>query len=283
MREAQTLYPNAKFSYLAHSFGTYVVAKMLIDDPNFIANRIVFCGSVLKSDFPFSKLRGFSAPLLNEVGTRDIWPFLAASLTWGYGSAGSVGFGQPYVKDRFHHHGHSQFLSAKFAQDYWVPFLQNGQLIEGVVPPPPNFTRRLLSTFSIKYFLVALLSFVAVWWKIYRPDLNCTERWLNQKEYNSCFQESKDESVPIIVEGRRSWFGYGNDEFNAKWVFRSTNICYDSRSLLDRDNFAELNARLTNLGYIPISVKSFLSSDNTERFQSTWLYEKESAANCPQY
>jgi hypothetical protein len=62
---------------------------------------------------------------MNEVGTRDIWPAIAESITSGYGSAGTYGFLRPLVRDRWHngaHHGY--FLNPSFCKKFWVPFLK---------------------------------------------------------------------------------------------------------------------------------------------------------------
>jgi pimeloyl-ACP methyl ester carboxylesterase len=82
-----------RVSVIAHSFGTYVMAKIMADYPELRWHRIIFCGSVVSESFPLHQfLERFQYPILNDVGTRDIWPALAESVTWGYGSVGSYGF-----------------------------------------------------------------------------------------------------------------------------------------------------------------------------------------------
>jgi hypothetical protein len=59
-----------KISVITHSFGTYVVARILQKEA-WPWHRIIFCGSVVREDFPLDEVRDrFTAPLLNEVGTR---------------------------------------------------------------------------------------------------------------------------------------------------------------------------------------------------------------------
>ena len=109
----QTLKRNegANCSIIAHSFGTFVVARMLRDHTELDFNKIIFCGSVVPDKFRFADYRGrFEEPLVNEVGTRDFWPVIAESLTFGYGSAGTYGFRRITVRDRWHNgKAHSDF------------------------------------------------------------------------------------------------------------------------------------------------------------------------------
>src|SRR5258707_6530474 len=118
-------YPKS-MSVISHSFGTYVVGKVLTDVPDLEWNRIIFCGSVVREDFPLQRvLRSFRHPLLNEIGTKDYWPALAESAGWGYGSVGSTGFNRPPVETRWHSgFRHSDFLTDSFCTKFWVPFLQ---------------------------------------------------------------------------------------------------------------------------------------------------------------
>jgi hypothetical protein len=54
--EALVRYPNAKFSYIGHSNGTYLVARALKDYPAARFSRIVLAGSVVRSDYDWQKI-----------------------------------------------------------------------------------------------------------------------------------------------------------------------------------------------------------------------------------
>lgn len=152
--------PGKKISIIAHSFGTLMLARILEDDFALKLDRIILCGSILPHDFPFEQFQGrYRAPILNEVGTKDVWPAMAESVTWGYGSAGTFGFRRPLVEDRWHNHvGHGDFLTSKFCQKYWVPFIANGEIIGGTTSPsPPPFWIRLISILRVKYLLIFLI------------------------------------------------------------------------------------------------------------------------------
>jgi hypothetical protein len=108
-------YPTARLSIIAHSFGTYVISQLIKNNFNLDAHRIIFCGSVVPYRFRFQDFqKRFMPPILNEVGTGDIWPAMADSVTWGYGSAGTYGFRRPLVHDRWHNKArHGYFLTVE--------------------------------------------------------------------------------------------------------------------------------------------------------------------------
>ncbi|UDF30024.1 UNVERIFIED_ORG: hypothetical protein LHK14_01505 [Roseateles sp. XES5] len=150
----------AKFSIIAHSFGTLVAANILREGFELSLNRVIFCGSILPYDFPFEQFQNrFVGPLLNEVGTRDPWPATAQSVTWGYGSAGTYGFRRPLVRDRWHNGaGHGYFLAPNFCRKFWVPFLADGTIIEDTVQADqPPWWVSLISLLNLKYWLWPLL------------------------------------------------------------------------------------------------------------------------------
>lgn len=161
IRDARKANPGARFSAIAHSFGTYVFARVLQKGFDLQFNRVIFCGSVLPFNFPFEQISDrFTPPIVNDVGTRDVWPAMAESATWGYGSAGTYGFRRPRVEDRWHngaHHGY--FLSSSFCKKFWVPFLRDGTIVRAATEAEsPKLWLRVLSFFRIKYVVLAALA-----------------------------------------------------------------------------------------------------------------------------
>jgi hypothetical protein len=150
-------------SIIAHSFGTYVVSHILRENFDLKFRRVIFCGSVVRYGFPFEQFyERFDPPILNEVGTRDIWPAVAESVTWGYGSAGTYSFRRPLVKDRWHNGaGHGFFLTAEFCNKYWLPFIAEGRVVPASENPErPRLWIQLLSIFRLKYLLLILCALV---------------------------------------------------------------------------------------------------------------------------
>lgn len=72
--ENKALYPNAKFSFIGHSHGTYLLAKALQDYPACSFKSIVLAGSVIKKDFRWDHYIGQSriSSIYNLIATNDL-------------------------------------------------------------------------------------------------------------------------------------------------------------------------------------------------------------------
>ena len=121
--------PDAELGVVAHSFGSYIVGRLLLSGYTF--KTVALCGSVLRTDFDFSKASG--AVIVNEVGPSDIWPVLAARLAWwAYGPTGTFGFNSGSVTDRVHaDFRHSSTLRTQFCSKFWVPLFCDQRVVEG--------------------------------------------------------------------------------------------------------------------------------------------------------
>ncbi len=122
--------PNNDVIIIAHSFGTYITAKILKSEPHFKIHRLLFCGAIVSEDFKWHEMPNFpTESAINDCGTRDIWPILAKTTTWGYGTSGAFGFESHKINDRFHDCGHGGFFNMDFYEKYWIPFITTGQII----------------------------------------------------------------------------------------------------------------------------------------------------------
>lgn len=121
---------------ICHSNGTQVVTKILKDDPLFEIDNLIMCGSVVDTNYNWwlvkSRVRG---RILNDYGTRDVWPAVAQSITWGYGYSGTVGFGTP-VHDRIHNCSHSDYFTNEFMRTFWLPLVTEDVIVQS--PYLPN-------------------------------------------------------------------------------------------------------------------------------------------------
>jgi hypothetical protein len=166
IQHARMLHPEADVSIIAHSFGTYVVTRILKQEFTLQLKRLLLCGCIVRYDFPFEQIQNrFSPPLLNDVGTSDPWPAFAESVTFGYGAAGTFGFNRPGVDDRYHNgQGHGYFLNKGFAAKYWAPFIKDGTVVPAdIEAQQPPLWVRLLSVFKVKWLIVlALLLVIAL-------------------------------------------------------------------------------------------------------------------------
>ncbi|CAA2108194.1 hypothetical protein [Variovorax paradoxus] len=170
-RELQALkrdYPSSDISVIAHSFGTYIITKVLAPDQGIRLKRLLLCGSIVPTDFAWENVKGKPPrdSIVNDVGTRDIWPVLARTLTWGYGTSGTYGFKQTAVTDRYHDLAHSDFFSELWVRKFWLPFISDGTIHpsdwEKVRPTPPTYLA-LLGVIQLKYIVMLLLA-SGGWW-----------------------------------------------------------------------------------------------------------------------
>ncbi len=174
--EARSLYPNARFSYVGHSNGTYLVARALLDYPGCRFDRIVFAGSVVRTDYDWGRVirRGQVEAVLNYVASADI---IVAVLPGAWemvnlqdlGSAGHNGFTIPHPavrQVRYVKGGHSSALS----EDNW------NEIASFIVSPAPSLRVTELDTAGQTGWVVALgkvapmvwLAIVIVLWYIGR-------------------------------------------------------------------------------------------------------------------
>jgi pimeloyl-ACP methyl ester carboxylesterase len=73
--KALVRYPNANFSYVGHSNGTYLLARALRDYPSTHFNHVVFAGSVVRTNYDWRTLMRGPSPRIvavcNCVASRD--------------------------------------------------------------------------------------------------------------------------------------------------------------------------------------------------------------------
>jgi pimeloyl-ACP methyl ester carboxylesterase len=189
VRAAIKIHKPDKISIIAHSFGTYIVFRILEDEFDFDLHRVIFCGSVVDNDFPLERyLHQFTAPIHNEIGTRDYWPVVAAALTYSYGSVGADGFQRAGVQDRWHKDfRHSDFLTQQFCEKFFIPSLL-GKEVDGDdavrfpgwvrVLARSHFITRPLATFAILLAVVSALFFGAAFIVRNAPAAATVMKWV---------------------------------------------------------------------------------------------------------
>jgi pimeloyl-ACP methyl ester carboxylesterase len=98
--ENKAMYPNAEFSFVGHSNGTYLLAKALSEYPGCIFKNVVFAGSVVPTTYTWNKFLSKKQVqnVMNYVATSDwvvaIFPkaLELTKLQKDLGSAGHDGF-----------------------------------------------------------------------------------------------------------------------------------------------------------------------------------------------
>lgn len=161
IKKAKTDDPRTVISVVAHSFGSHGFTKILRENQDIVVHRVVLCGSIVPTIFPWHKCADqISGGVVNEIGTKDIWPALAESMTWGFGSSGIQGFRDSRVTDRYHPISHSGFFDSEIVRRHWLPWFLSGEVVD-VEPSDlgPNYLFVLLSKLPIRWGIVGLLIF----------------------------------------------------------------------------------------------------------------------------
>jgi pimeloyl-ACP methyl ester carboxylesterase len=116
-----------KVLVIAHSFGTYIITRILAENPDICIGGLILCGSVVSEEYRWdiNKRSVHLSRIINECGDQDIWPSFAKSVSWGYGATGRLGFGSEAIHDRFHNLDHSGFFNPEFVCNYWIPLLKD--------------------------------------------------------------------------------------------------------------------------------------------------------------
>ncbi len=121
--------PGITLSVLAHSYGTYIVSKILAEDSDIKIKRLILCGSIVDGDYNWALRKGLAELPLNDCSPRDILPLFAKCASWGYGASGTEGFRGAGARNRYHPRGHSEYLEESFARRYWKPFFACGEIV----------------------------------------------------------------------------------------------------------------------------------------------------------
>lgn len=148
--------PGARISVIAHSFGTFIMSKILLQCDDLRFHRIQLCGSVVDARFKWQSVRSKFRQLVNDVGTRDIWPILAKQSTWGYGDSGAFGFKNTVCRDRHFDYAHSDFMTAEHFSKFWKPFVVDGEIVASAWTKdrkPHGAQIAVLRKLPIKFFL----------------------------------------------------------------------------------------------------------------------------------
>ena len=125
--EALALYPRAKFSFIGHSNGTYLLAKALQDYPLCKFKNVIFAGSVVKRQYDWAKIaqRQQVERVTNFTASSDLVVGLIPKVfqilpIQDLGSAGHDGFhptaeSRGFLRQRRYYGGHSAALH----EDNW--------------------------------------------------------------------------------------------------------------------------------------------------------------------
>ena len=169
--------PNAVPSVIAHSFGTYLVARALEIIPEIRLGELILCGSIVRKDFPWTKFihqDGRVRRVLNQCGLRDIWSGTVRWFIEDAGPSGAKGFDDEangcVIQQKNPEFRHSDYFYSLNYKNNWIPFLKGTSLTSPVVETtrrPFNWRFALFVLFIILSFMGGLYSFFS--WRIIEP------------------------------------------------------------------------------------------------------------------
>lgn len=115
-------------SIIAHSFGTYMVARAIEKYGELEFDRLILCGSLVPEDYDWGTVirSGRVNAVLNQYSPSDIWVRLGSFVVPGAGRSGIKGFNRSHTqlfqqrRERFSHSDY--FFPLNYSQN-WLPFL----------------------------------------------------------------------------------------------------------------------------------------------------------------
>ncbi|MCG8036147.1 MAG: hypothetical protein JAZ19_03845 [Candidatus Thiodiazotropha taylori] len=145
------------FVIVAHSFGTYIVSKILETESDIDIKRLLLCGSIIRENYRWDLLPKPPSPVLNDCGLRDNWPIVAKTLSWGYGTSGSFGLNSTHITNRYFDLNHSGFFTEDFIRKYWMPYIIDKKIEPSplsVERPKPFWVKSLISILPIQWVIL---------------------------------------------------------------------------------------------------------------------------------
>jgi len=162
LQEEYTKYvKGSRPSLIAHSYGTYIVARALERYPEIELDRVIFCGSIVERVYDWSHIinRGQVNRVLNDYGRQDIWARLVGWVVKDAGDSGRTGFEDKAggkVLERYHPKwGHSDYFYSLNYEKNWIPFLK------GTDPPPLESSGRRHKNWKFRTTLLVLTILIA--------------------------------------------------------------------------------------------------------------------------
>ena len=170
--EALAKYPNAEFSIIAHSNGTYILGQSLLVTPGMTFTHVALAGSVLPRSFSWSERMAAKqvVRVRNDRANRDVPVAILCNALRGLrmkdlGTGGFDGFhGGATDEVAYYPGGHSVALTPQF-QASLVDFVfgEQAQKPKTLVPSPGYFRQLSNAMPYLAWLLVLLLLGGAVW------------------------------------------------------------------------------------------------------------------------
>lgn len=262
----QQQYPKARISIIAHSFGTYIVSRILRDHPSVRYHRLILCGSIIDTAYRWDLVSDrLSTRVINDYGSRDSWPIMAKTLTWGFGDSGSNGFGTVHVRDRAHDFGHGGFFREEFVREYWAPWFRENRVTpspwDGNVPPR-SWLLNVWSSIPVQWIglVLTVMLMLAGLLQLYRIQVAATKKRADE-EYIRVHAVDAN-AGGILIQRNFTVDLKTTDESTGK---NSERVGPGQELQITRANLRRItNAECT--GYQPLSFSGAIVSDTSKDF-----------------
>ncbi len=150
-------------SIIAHSFGSYLVAKALEKYQEIRCDRIILCGAIVDRQFGWNQLAASEQvnAVLNQYSGNDLWARVAPWAVSDGGQSGLHGFsevGQCLTQQKRLEFHHSDYFYDLNYRNNWIPFLQGKSL--PLVASKRNKTRnwRSLLRYAVGLLFLMMLA-----------------------------------------------------------------------------------------------------------------------------
>jgi pimeloyl-ACP methyl ester carboxylesterase len=192
---------HAGISVIAHSFGTYLVAQALERFPEVTVARLIFCGSIVRQDYPWThticETRQVTE-VLNDYGRLDFWAALVGWVVEDAGPSGRRGFSDTargaVIQREHRDFRHSDYFYTLNYRRNWIPFLQ------GADPGPLGVAARRPVNWRFRLTLLVVASLVATMLGFALPAVREALAHLRVAPNESAFASSGQYINPYIFE-----------------------------------------------------------------------------------
>jgi pimeloyl-ACP methyl ester carboxylesterase len=207
--DARNEYGNAPISVIAHSFGSYLVARTLEQRPEVTFERVILCGSIVQRDYPWSSIileRKQVKEVLNDFGRLDFWAGTVGWLVEDAGPSGQQGFSDD-AQQRVFQREHSEFRHSDYFyrlhyKDSWVPFLRGDGAgpVGALGARSTNWRFRTIATLAVSSVLLVL--FVALsYMSAVRGPVTLPTQPLEEDDTAAAHAEARARSLHISCDG----------------------------------------------------------------------------------
>lgn len=152
----------------AHSYGTYIISKLIEKNTKIKINTLFLCGSVLPSNYDINKkFADRVGKVINDCGINDIVLIINKIFIPFLGDAGRIGFSGVNNKkliNRFFKGGHSLYFknhnNKNFMENYWIPYLLDSKELSIIDERKDNIFSDILEPIFSLFSMIKDLLFI---------------------------------------------------------------------------------------------------------------------------